>query len=79
MAGYFLNKYIYIYTYICIYGDIYDVMVTIIGNGHNYLGSNPGWGSLHFTEHSYTGQKNECHYFPSSRLHSNFDTEEGKI
>ena len=29
-------------------GGVHGVMVTVIGNGHGDLSSNPRWGSLHF-------------------------------
>ena len=36
------------YLYWLTLGDTHGVMVTIVGNGHGNLSSNPGWGYLHF-------------------------------
>ena len=57
------HTHIYIYIYIYIYA--LSIMVTILGNEHDDMRSNPGQGSLHFTLRKYPWERDDSNYSSS--------------
>ena len=41
----------FLWTYVCAFhGGAWGIIVTVVGNGHDDLSSNPCWGDLRFTQ-----------------------------